>query len=167
MTASLETVTGLSPRLRQHTQGVRLFMRDFAELNLLIRGEESSDRMIAWATFDFVSDFNSSPPFSGYTLEAMYDSGWSSFAIRGTVVTVLQSLSLWYTRNNLPFSDGGISVNMNDKAGALMQMSSLLQSAYEQNKAKIKTALNVAQLLEPDSIGLHSDLAFLSESYGY
>ena len=40
-----------------HIQSVRLFMRYFAVLNLLIRGEETSDRMLAWATMDFLSNF--------------------------------------------------------------------------------------------------------------
>ncbi len=167
MTSALQPVAGLSERMRQHVQGVRLFTRDFGELNLLIRGEESSDRMIAWATFDFLSDFNTTPPFTGFSLEDMYARGWSSFAVRGTLVVMLQGLSLLYTRNALPFSDGGISVNMNDKAGTLMQLQSLIQSAYEQNKARIKTAINVEQLLDSSSSGVHSDYVLLSASYGW
>jgi len=69
--ATLEGVSGISDTMRAHTQLVRTFMRDFAELNLLIRGEESSDRMLAWATYDFVSDFNSTTPFTGIGLEEM------------------------------------------------------------------------------------------------
>lgn len=164
----LEGVTGITRVLRAHTQGVRMFMRDFAELNLLVKGEESSDRMIAWASLDFVSDFNcSTTPFTNVSLEEMYARGWQSFAVRGTTVTLLQSLMILYARNALPFSDGGISVNMNDKAGIIMQLLSLLLSAHEQNKRAMKIAVNVEQLLLPTSTGLFSDYAALSGSYGY
>jgi hypothetical protein len=164
---ALEAIEGLSPVVRQHTQVVRMFMRDFAELNLLVKGEESSDRMIAWATFDFLSDFNGTPPFTGVGLDYIYARGWQSFALRGTVVTLLQSLMILYGRNHLPFSDGGISINMNDKAPLIMQFLSFMQSAYEQNKRNIKTTMNIEQLLSPDSTGLFSDYSRLASSYGF
>lgn len=164
---TLQRVEGLSPRLKQHVQGVRTFIRDYAETNLLIRGEESSDRIIAFHTFDFISDFNMSPPASAISLEEMYARGWSSMCIRGTLNSLLSGLVLQYTRNSLPFSDGGISVNMNDKAGALMQYQNLVLTTYEQTKAKVKTAMNVEQLLGDESYGLFSDLGFLESVYGY
>lgn len=164
----LEAVYGLSPIMRSHVQGVRLFMRDFAEINLLVKGEESSDRTIAWASLDFVSDFNgSTTPFTNISLEEMYMRGWQSFAVRGTTVTLLQSLMILYARNHIPFSDGGISVSMNDKAPIIMQLLSLLLSAYEQNKRSMKTAINIEQLLSPDSTGLFSDYTALAGSYGF
>ncbi len=165
---ALEAVEGPSRIMRAHTQAVRLFMRDFEELNLLVKGVESSDRMIQWASLDFVSDFNgSTTPFTNISLEEMYLRGWQSFCVRGTTVTLLQSLMILYARNHLPFSDGGISINMNDKAPVIMQMLSLLLSAYEQNKRSMKTAINIEQLLQPDSTGLFSDYSRLASSYGY
>lgn len=164
---ALEGIVGFSEVMRSHVQSVRLFMRDFAELNLLVRGEESSDRMIAWATFDFVSDFNATPPFTSNSLEDMYYRGWQSFCVRGTACTLLQSLMIVYARNHLPFSDGGISISINDKAPLIMQMLSLMLSAYEQNKRSIKTAVNIEQLLAPDSTGVFSDYSFLARSYGF
>lgn len=149
-----------------HIQCVRLFMRDFAELNLLIRGEESSDRMIAWATLDFLSDFNATPPNTALALETMYARQMQSFAVRGTVISLLQSLMLLYIRNSIPFSDGGMSVDLNNKAPLIQASLSLFQSAYEQQKRLIKTEMNIAQLLGSEVSGLHSDYAVLS-SLGY
>ena len=146
-----------------HVQSVRLFMRDFGEINLLIRGEESSDRMIAWSTLDFLSDFNGTPPFTVFSLEAMYSMQLQSLAVRGTVITLLQSLMIMYTRNHLPFSDGGMSVQINDKAPMIQSILSLLQSAYEQNKRSVKTAVNINGLLNDyGPSGVHSDYAALS-----
>jgi hypothetical protein len=147
---------------KAHVQSVRLFMRDFAELNLLIRGEESSDRMIAWATMDFLSDFNATPPNTALSLDSMYARSMQSFAIRGTVISLLQSLMLLYMRNQVPFSDGGLSVNMNDKAPIIQSALALFQSSYEQTKRLIKTEINVQQLLDVNSSGLHSDYTLLS-----
>jgi hypothetical protein len=148
--------------LRGHCEAVRLFMRDFAEINLLIRGEESSDRMIVWATQDFLSDFNGTPPFTGYSLEELFSRNLQNLCVRGTVITLMQSVMILHARNHLPFSDGGISVNINDKAPIIQSMLQLFQSAYEQNKRMVKTALNVEQLLDQGPSGVHSDYFGLS-----
>ena len=146
-----------------HIQSVRLFMRDYSILNLLIRGEESSDRMLGWATMDFLSNFNGTPPFSSFTLDdLLFSYNLHHFAIRGTVISVLQSVMILYARNHLPFSDGGLSVNINDKAPLIQSMLSLFQAAYEQDKRQIKTAINVNGLLDAGASGLHSDYITLA-----
>ncbi len=143
--------------LRGHIESVRLFMRDFAELNLLIRGEESTDRMIVWATQDMLSDFNGTPPFTGYSLGELMERNQQALCVRGTTITLLQSVMILQARNHLPFSDGGLSVAINDKAPLIQSMLQLFQSAYEQNKRQVKTALNVEQLLDYGPSGVHSD----------
>lgn len=154
----LQNLGGVNPSsMEAHVQSVRLFMRDFAELNLLIKGEESSDRMIMWATLDFLSDFNGTPPFTSMSLDQILQRNLHSFAVRGTVVSLLQSLMLLYTRNHLNFSDGGMSVSINDKAPMLQSIMSMMQAGHEQNKRLIKTALNVESLLDYSISGLHSD----------
>lgn len=154
----------LDPRLvlRGHIESVRLFMRDFAELNLLIRGEESSDRMIVWATQDFLSDFNGTPPFTGYSLEELASRNLQHLCVRGTVITLLQSVMLLHARNYLPFSDGGLSVSINDKAPIIQSMLQLFQAAFEQNKRMVKTTLNIEQMLDLGPSGVHSDYFGLS-----
>lgn len=143
--------------LRSHIESVRLFMRDFAELNLLIRGEESTDRMIVWATGDFLSDFNGTPPFTGYSLGELVQRNMQNLCVRGTVITLLQSVMMLHARNYLPFSDGGLSVSINDKAPLIQSMLQLFQAAYEQNKRMAKTALNIEQIMDLGPSGVHSD----------
>jgi len=152
--------------LRAHVESVRLFTRDFAELNLLIRGEESSDRMITWATLDFLSDFNGTPPFSGFTLDDIWGYNLQNLAVRGTTISLIQSLMIIYNRNYLSFSDGGINTVMNDKAPMLRSMLDFLTSAYEQNKRQVKTAINVNSILDIAPSGVHSDYLALSNT-GY
>lgn len=149
----------LDPRrlLRGHIESVRLFMRDYAELNLLIRGEESTDRMVVWATQDFLSDFNGTPPFTGYMLEELASRNLQNLCVRGTVITLLQSVMLLHARNYLPFSDGGMQVAINDKTPVIQSMLQLFQAQYEQQKRMVKTALNIEQLLDYQPSGVHSD----------
>jgi hypothetical protein len=151
-----------SQAFNAHIQSVRLFMRDFAQLNLLIRGEESSDRMIAWATVDFLSDFNGTPPFASYSLDDLFSLNLQNLCVRGTVISLLQSLMIFYARNHLPFSDGGLSVSINDKAPIIQSMLALFQSAYEQNKRLVKTSLNVEGIMDAQPSGVHSDYYALS-----
>lgn len=151
-----------SAAFKGHVQSVRMFMRDFAQLNLLIGGEESSDRMIAWSTFDFLSDFNGTPHFTNYSLEDLFARNLQHLAIRGTVITLLQSVGMLYARNRLPFSDGGISADMNDKAPMIQAWLQLFQAAYEQQKRQVKVALNIETLLDGGPSGVHSDYYVLS-----
>lgn len=151
-----------SRALNAHVQSVRLFMRDFTQLNLLIRGEESSDRMIQWATVDFLSDFNGTPPFSSHSLDSLFARNLQHMCVRGTVISLFQSLMIFYTRNHLPFSDGGLSVSINDKAPMIQSMAAMMQSAYEQQKRLVKTAMNIESILDEGPSGLHSDYLALS-----
>jgi hypothetical protein len=148
---------------RAHIQAVRLFTRDFAELNLLIRGEESTDRMIAWATCDFLSDFNGTPHFTSFSLEDLFSRNQQHLAVRGTVISLLQSVGLLHTRNHLPFSDGGLSVQINDKAPMIQSWLQLFQAVYEQQKRHVKVALNINGILQDQGpSGVHSDYFALS-----
>jgi hypothetical protein len=147
---------------KAHVQAVRLWMRDFGELNLLIRGEESTDRMVAFATNDFLSDFNGTPPFQSFALEDLFARNLQALALRGTAISLLQSVMLIHARNHLPFSDGGLSIQINDKAPLIQSILQLLQSQYEQNKRMVKTAINVQGLLDTGASGVHSDYYALS-----
>lgn len=136
---------------------MRLFTRDFSELNLLIRGQESSDRMIAWATVDFLSGFNGTPPFTSFSLDDLFSYQQQHLAVRGTVISLLQSLMIFYARNHLPYSDGGLSVNINDRAPIIQSMLQLMQSAYLQQLRMTKTAINIQGIMDVGPSGVHSD----------
>ena len=151
-------VAGVSPVFNSFIQTVRFFMRDHAQLNRLVKGEEHSDRMIAWAIMDFLSDFAGTPPNLGfYSLDDLMRMHYQSFALRGTAVALLQSLGMLQTRNQLSFSDGGISVGVSDKSPLLMQWIRDFSTKYEQEKVQRKIALNISQLLGGAS-GVHSEV---------
>lgn len=161
----LSGIPGLSDEFNAFIHMMRLWMRDYPQLNRLIKGEESSNRLIAWAAIDFLSDFNQSPPPLGsYTLEQLLNLGYTSLARYGTAINLLQSVGLLQTRNQLNFSDGGINVAVSDKTPTLMSWINMFQQKYEQDKLKIKVSLNIRQIL--GEVGLHSEYYFINGFYG-
>ena len=167
MTAQLQGlggVPGMSDAFNAFIHTVRLYMRDYPHLNRLVKGEESSDRMIAWAIMDFLSDFAGTPPNLGYyALEDLLDRYYQAFAVRGTVVALLESVLILQARNHLNFSDGGLSVGVSDKAPLLLQIRQQLASKYEQQKMQIKVALNIEQAW---GTGEHSEYFFINGWWG-
>jgi hypothetical protein len=162
----LDGVAGVSPIFNAFIQTVRFFMRDHPQLNRLIKGQEHSDRMIAWAIMDFLSDWAGTPPNLGYmTLEELCRMHYQSFALRGTAVALMQSVGILQTRNFLQFSDGGISVAVSDKAPMWMHWIRDFQTKYEQEKVQRKVALNIQQLLGSPS-GVSSEYWFVAGWYG-
>lgn len=129
---------------------VRMYLRDYPHLNRLIEGEETSDRMIAWAILDAIQDFNTTPPFIG-------DIGIQSLVsiplLRDKVVcTILESLYVLQTRNQVNYSDGGISFSISDKGQALYSFIQLLQQRYDMKVAKMKAALNVEMAMTGEGV---------------
>lgn len=159
------SIPGLSDKFNAFIHTMRLWMRDYPQLNRLIRGEESSNRMIAWAVTDCLSDFNGTPPPLGqYSLEQLIDLGYTSLLRYGTAVNLLQSVGLLQTRNQLNFSDGGINVAISDKTPLLQSWIQMFQNKYEQDKLKIKVSLNIQGIM--GEAGLHSEYYFVSGFYG-
>lgn len=158
-------IPGLSAKFNAFIHMMRLWMRDYPQLNRLIRGVEHSNRLIAWGILDFLSDFNQAPPPLGqYTIEQLLDLGYSSLARRGTVIALIESAGLLQTRNQLNFSDGGINVGVSDKTPALQSWLQLFQSKYEQDKTKVKISLNIQGIM--GEAGVSSEYAFVNGFYG-
>ncbi len=157
-------IPGLSDQFNAFIHMMRLWMRDYPQLNRLIRGVEHSNRLIAWAVLDFLSDFSQSPPPLGqYTIEHLLDLGYSNLARRGTAIALIESVGLLQTRNQLNFSDGGINVGVSDKTPQLQSWLSMFQSKYEQDKMKIKISLNIEGITGEQ--GVHSEYAWIN-SFG-
>ncbi len=126
--------------LEQFVGNVRAYMRDYPELNRLIKGEEHSDRLIAFAAIDALDDFNSTPPMTQYQFTNFPS---KALLLRGTVITLLESIGLLMTRNHLNFSDGGIQVGVSDKTPLIQSWIQLFTNKYEQKKDRLKIALNI------------------------
>lgn len=154
-------IPGMSETFNAFIQTVRMFTRDHPQLNRLVKGEESSNRMIALAIHDFLSDFAGTPPNLGFfSLEDLFTRYYQSFALRGTVVSLLESVGILQTRNHLNFSDGGISVGVSDKSPMLMQWIAQFRNKYEQEKIQRKIAMNIENAMGTSMVP--SEYAFLN-----
>lgn len=135
-------IPAINKRMAQVVAMIRMYTRDHPALNRLIKGEESNDRMIMWAIYDCLDDFNTTPPF----LNMRYGvSNFPSVSLlrEGSVVRLLESVSLLNIRNHLQFSDGGIALSVSDKAPMLSSFIQMLRGSYEQKKASMKGSMNI------------------------
>lgn len=165
MSTTLQGVQPLSPVMQAFVQTVRLFLRDHPQLNRLVQGEESSDRIIAWATLDALSDFNGTPPFTTYQLGDLLQRNQQALLLRMTSIALLESVGLLQTRNHLNYSNGGINVGVNDKTPMIMQWLQYFKGSTEQRKQQVKVALNIESILGPNNVGIHSELYAVNASY--
>lgn len=162
----LQGVQALSPIMQQFVQVVRLYMRDHPQLNRLVAGEESSDRMIAWATMDALSDFNGTPPLIGtFSLEALLQRDQQALLLRMVTCSLLESVGLLQTRNHVNYSNGGINVGVNDKTPLIMNWLQYFKGTTEQMKQRVKVTFNIEQILGPNNPGVHSEIWSVNSSY--
>lgn len=160
------TIPGASQTFNAFIAQTRLYMRDFPELNRLVAGEESSDRMIAFAAMEALSDFNSEPPHLGfYTFDMFVSKGWVHPLRLGTINELLHMVGLLQTRNHLPFSDGGLNVAVSDKTPLLQSWIQLFGAKWENWKQKTKIAQNIAGILTGAG-GVSSELFAVNGYFG-
>lgn len=141
-------------------------MRDQPELNRIVRGQESTDRQIAWAVMDALSDFNGTPPFLGTaSLEDLLGRNQQALLLRMTVIALIESVGLLQTRNHLNYSNGGINVGVNDKTPMLMQWLQYYRSFTEQMKQRVKVSFNIEGILGPGNSGVFSEYWAVNSTY--
>ena len=161
----MSEVLQLSPNMRGFIESVRLYLRDYGVLNRLVDGEESSDRMIAWAVMDAIDDFNGTPHFTAWDLNTFLQKNQRSLLLRMTTITLLESVGLLQTRNHINYSTGGTNVGVNDKTPLIMNWLQYFKSSTEQKKQMVKVAVNIEGILGPGNQGVHSELWFVNSSY--
>jgi len=163
--AELQGVQLPSQTMVAFVQTVRQYLRDHPQLNRLVEGEETSDRIIQWAVLDAVEDFNGTPPFTAHSLEDLLSKRQASLLLRMTVVNVLESVGLLQTRNHLNYSNGGVNVGVNDKTPMIMQWLQYFKGFTDQRKQQVKVAMNIESILGPHNPGIHSELWAINASY--
>jgi hypothetical protein len=119
---------------------VRDYMRDFPEYNALLDGEETSDGLISLCADLAADDFtNTMPPIGNFQVEnhpSLY------LLLLGTVIQILRSAGILQARNNLNYSDGGLTVATSDKAQIYRAYAQWIITEYEHKKRNLKISLN-------------------------
>jgi len=162
---SLQGIPGVTQATRDFVQLVREYTRDFKELNRIVAGEESSDRQVLWALFDALSDFNGTPPLTAVTLEDLLCRNQHALLLRMTTIALVESVGLLQTRNHINYSDGGISMGVNDKTPILMNWLQYFKATTEQMKQRVKVALNIEGILGPSNVGVMSEYWSTNATY--
>lgn len=158
--ATATPLPSASARMNEMVAYVRLYFRDFPELNRLTLGYEHSPRQIAWAIIDALDDWNSTPPFIDNVSIGNFPS--RSMLCRAAAISLLESVCLLQMRNHLTFSDGGLTVTVG-KPQLIMQFLQMLKAGYEQKKARYKASANIE--LAMDGAGTFSEYYVINGLY--
>jgi hypothetical protein len=112
-------------------------------MNTLLSGYELSDTSLDICIEAALSDFNNSAPVLGvYGIEnfpAIHVLLW------GCVVQVLVSAGIMNARNELPYSAGGVSVQISAKSAPYQSWIQNILLKYEKDKTDLKIFLNARQ----------------------
>jgi len=163
---SLEGIPGITQTTERFVQHVRMYLRDFAELNRLVQGQESSDRQILWAVADALSDFNGTPPFLGSLgLDDLLGRGLANLLVRMTTIALIESVGLLQTRNHINYSNGSVNVGINDKTPLLMQWLQYYKATTEQMKQRVKVTLNIEGIMGTGISGITSEYWLVNSTY--
>ena len=132
--------TQASLSAEQFKSEVRGYLRDFPELNRLISGEESSDRMVEYCIWLAVDEWNTTPPLSAHTIT---DFPSRLILLQMTVCHLLTSVGLLKSRNRFIYNDGGFSVQTEEQDVAYTRWIQLLRSQLDPRINRLKVALNI------------------------
>jgi len=146
--------------MEQFKSEVRGFLRDFPELNRLISGEESSDRMIEYCTWLAIDEWNVTPPLSSHALS---DFPSRFILLHLTIIHLLTSVGILKSRNRFSYSDGGFSVQTEEQDGMYQRWIQLMRSQVDAKILRLKTALNISNGW---GAGLGSEYGWVHGWYG-
>lgn len=138
---------------------VRDYLRDHPQFNALLDDFETSDAIISLCADLAADDFSTSPPLLGrYSVEnhpSMY------ILFLGTLIQSMRSAGFLQARNNLNYSDGGLTVATSDKAPIYKALVDTMYQEYEFKKRELKKSLNAMSAYG----GIASEYMFIG-SYG-
>lgn len=145
---------------------LRAYMRDFAPINRLIDGEESKDRDLALAIYRALEDFNGTPPPIALNLQQVIDNHLVDLLLRGAACKLMESVVLNYARNEVQFTDAGVSVKISDKFPIFMNWYGVMKPQYDQDKQQTKYSLNINQIVGTTGSGLFSEYWLINSLLG-
>lgn len=150
--AELLARRSLERRIREH-------MRDYVELNTLTDGEENSSAMIQHTIDALLEKVNSTPPPVGVLLAQALP---LDMAIDFCTSWLLESASILLMRNDVQFSAGGLTVQL-DQYRMYLQVAAQRRQRFEASLTKWKGALNMQQAVDGVG-GVHSDWTIINAS---
>lgn len=119
---------------------LRNFIRDKPELNTLVENE-TDDSGLAAAIEDAVDDYNNTLPLvREYTIDNFPS---KSLLKIGATIWVLKSAGMMMSRNHLTYSDGGISIEKDEKTQLYQSWLDRFEPEWERKKVSLKMVINL------------------------
>ena len=155
--SNLQGAVDLDPLYRSTLAMARSFLRDFAQLNLLIDAEETDEKSLLMCLQLAIVDVNSTPPPTQWPLYTMLDRGYVHILLYGTLVYVMESLMILETRNHLNWQEGGQLLGLQDRSPLLEQRARYFRDVFQTKlvQKKISDSINDAMCL--GDTGVHSE----------
>jgi hypothetical protein len=111
--------------------------------NILINALEFSDEEIITAIKKPVDEFNALyQPKTSYTVSS-FPGRWRFFWMNAVIGYLLRIAALSYSRNHLPYSTGGISVDDKNKANEYLTQSSMYLGEWRDFIKNTKLEINI------------------------
>jgi hypothetical protein len=123
-------------------QEVREVISDKVEKNFLIDGEELSNTQINIAMEMTVAEWNCTPPTDASQVSNF---PYKHVLLSGTLYRCFMGQSALLARNNFAYSDGGLSIPLEERFQLYQMLSSMYQADYTASMTKIKIAQNIEQ----------------------
>lgn len=113
------------PKLTQ--QQIRDYLADSPENNHLIDGEEFTNSRIDLAMILAVDSYNTTPPLGGANLETLS----ASLLLYGTLWHLYVGQTALAARNQMSYSDGGLTIPIEERYQFYMQMAQMYEGMFK------------------------------------
>lgn len=144
-------MTEYSPEMTILIKRFRNRILDSDPLENILKGDlEFSDERIEGFIIEALYDINEMEPRTKLTIQRFPK---TALLLDGALVKMLIGRGLLHLRNQISYSDAGLSVNLDDKSGYYSQWLAQLSTKYEQDKQRFKASL------VPRFRGVHSPMA--------
>lgn len=125
-------------------QRVVNFLRDAKEKNRILDDIETKTEQIVILLDDVLESFNKTPPTTNFKFEELPKEMLRDLV----VIEVLKSAGIWYTRNSIAYSSGGVTIqDYEGKGPAYASWCSSLMAKAESTKRSFKIKANVEGMI--------------------
>lgn len=129
---------------------VRLYIKDSAQSNYLLDGEEFSDERINFAMQLTVDFFNMVTPVTTFSLDKFPS---KSILLMGTLANMFKGQAALAARNQMSYSDGGVSLPIEER----FQLYQSLAAQYGQEFSDLTKLWKIQYNMEAGWGGVGSD----------
>ncbi len=121
---------------------VQAYIKDHADNNHLLDGQEFSPLQINLAIDLAFSEWNMIPPLSADT-PLTVDSKYKSLFMSGTLYKLFAGASALLARNHMEYSDGGITIPIEERMQLYTALAAMYQTDFQSTAKGVKIHLNI------------------------